>query len=70
LKQPREIQERILPNTCKNVVAIEMGASMSWYRFANKVYGIDDFGRSGKGKDVIDFFGFTVDKIINDYLKQ
>lgn len=70
LKQPREIQERILPKTCQNVVAIEMGASMSWYRFANKVYGIDDFGRSGKGKEVIDFFGFTAEKIIHDYLKH
>lgn len=70
IKQPREIQERILPKTCKNVVAIEMGASMSWYRFANKVYGIDEFGRSGKGKEVIRSFGFTADQIIEDYLKQ
>lgn len=70
LQQPLEIQERILPKTCQNIVAIEMGASMSWYRFANKVYGIDEFGRSGKGKDVIASFGFTAEKIIEDYLKQ
>ena len=38
--------------------------------FVSNWNGIDDFGRSGKGKDVIDFFGFTADKIINDYLKQ
>lgn len=70
LKQPKEIQERILPTSCPNIIAIEMGASMSWYRFAHKVYGIDEFGRSGKGKDVISFFGFTADKIVQDYLKQ
>lgn len=70
LKQPKEIQERVLPKKCKNIIAIEMGASMSWYRFAHKVYGIDEFGRSGKGEEVIDFFGFTVNKIVKDYLKE
>ncbi len=70
LAQPKEIQERIIPHNCKNIVAIEMGASQPWYRFANKVYGIDEFGRSGKGQEVIDFFGFTVDEIIDDYLQS
>ena len=70
LAQPKEIQDRIIPKTTKNIVAIEMGASQPWYRFANKVYGIDEFGRSGKGKEVMNFFGFSVDKIINDYLKS
>jgi len=70
LKQPKEIQERILPSKCKNIIAIEMGASLSWYRFAHKVYGIDEFGRSGKGKEVIEFFGFTADQIIKDYLNE
>ncbi|MFW5888806.1 MAG: transketolase [Bacillota bacterium] len=70
IAQPKEIQERIIPETTKKVVAIEMGASQPWYRFANKIYGIDEFGRSGKGKEVIDFFGFSADKIIDDYLKS
>jgi transketolase len=70
LKQPVEIRERILPKSCKNIVALELGASLSWYRFANKVYGIDEFGRSGKGEEVLDFFGFTADKIVKDYLKE
>lgn len=70
LSQPKEIQERILPRKTKNIVAIEMGASMSWYRLANKVYGIDEFGRSGKGEEVIDYFGFSADKIVKDYLKE
>jgi transketolase len=70
LKQPKEIQERILPKKCKNIIAIEMGATTSWYRFANKVYGIDEFGRSGKGEEVIEFFGFTADKIVKDYIRE
>jgi len=70
LKQPKEIQERILPKKCKNIIAIEMGSTTSWYRFANKVYGIDEFGRSGKGEEVIEFFGFTADKIVKDYIRE
>lgn len=70
LKQPAEIQERVLPKNCKNVIAIEMGASMSWYRFAHKVYGIDEFGRSGKGEEVIEYFGFSADRIVKDFLKN
>lgn len=67
LSQPHEIQERILPSTCKKRLAIEMGATLTWYRFANHVYGIDTFGRSGKGEEVIESFGFTVDEIIKYY---
>ncbi|XMB71801.1 transketolase [Mycoplasmatota bacterium WC30] len=63
LSQPKEIQNRILPETCNKRLAIEMGTSLTWYRFANNVYGIDRFGKSGVGSEVVDSLGFTVDKI-------
>ena len=68
LNQPKEIQNRILPENCTKRLAIEMGASLTWYRFANHVYGIDTFGKSGKGSEVIEALGFTVDKIVDYYL--
>ena len=70
LAQPREIQNRVLPESCKKRLAIEMGASLTWYRFANNVYGIDQFGKSGKGEEVIDSFGFSTEKIIEFYLNM
>lgn len=70
LAQPKEIQNRILPESCNKRLAIEMGASLTWYRFASKVYGIDTFGKSGKGEEVIESFGFTTDKIIEFYLNM
>jgi len=68
LAQPKEIQERIIPSSCSKRLAIEMGSSLTWYRFANKVYGIDRFGKSGKFNEVIASLGFTVDKIVDFFL--
>jgi len=70
LSQPKEIQNRILPETCKKRLAIEMGSTLTWYRFANNVYGIDRFGKSGKGSDVVESLGFSVEKIVNYYLNM
>jgi transketolase len=70
LSQPKEIQERVLPETCQKRLVVEMGASLPWYRFARNVYGIDTFGRSGKGDEVIESFGFTVDKVLEYYLNM
>ncbi len=70
LSQPKEIQNRVLPDTCNKRLAIEMGASLTWYRFANDVYGIDRFGKSAKPNDVLESLGFTVDKICEYYLNM
>ncbi|HOO43531.1 MAG TPA: transketolase [Bacillota bacterium] len=68
LSQPKEIQERIIPSKCKKCVAIEMGASLTWYRFANHVYGIDRFGKSGKGNEVMADLGFTTDQVVKYFM--
>jgi transketolase len=69
LKQSKEYQENILPKG-KFTVAVEMGSTLGWYQFADKVYGIDDFGRSGKGDEVQEYFGFTVKQLSEYYLKN
>ncbi len=67
-QQPRDIKEKILPESCQKRLAIEMAATLPWYKYARNVYGIDSFGKSGKGEDVIESFGFTVENIVNIYL--
>jgi len=69
LEEDNSYQNQILP-LGKPVLAIEMGSTLSWYRFADKVYGIDDFGRSGKGEEVQAYFGYTPDKLSNYFLKN
>lgn len=70
LAQPKEIQNRILPETCKKRLAIEMGSTLTWYRFADNVYGIDSFGESGKGNEVVEALGFSEEKIVNYFLNM
>ena len=45
------------------VIAIEAGATASWFEFADDVIGIDDFGLSGAGDMVYREFGFDADAI-------
>jgi transketolase len=60
--QDQIYKEEILP---KNItkISIEAGVTASWYKYADFVYGIDSFGESGKMSDLIDYFGFTLEKL-------
>ena len=52
------------------VVAIEASASVPWFEFADAVVGVDEFGMSGPGGDIMHHFGFDADKIANDLKKK
>ena len=69
LSQPKSYREKVLPENVFKI-ALEMGATIGWYEFADTVYGIDDFGRSGKGEEVQEYFGFTKEKFIEFYLAK
>lgn len=53
----------IIPN--KKSVAITYGVSDYYYRYTKNVIGIDTFGKSAKKEDILDYFGFTEEKLIN-----
>ena len=60
-------KEEILPNAVRRRVAIEMAASLSWYKYIGldgKVIGIDKFGASAPAQTVIDNYGFTVENVV------
>jgi len=63
----KEEQEKVLPSTCTKRLAIEMGATDGWYRFADHVYGLDRFGESAPGDEVIAHLGFTVENLVKVY---
>lgn len=65
-KQKPKYQEEILPKNVKTFV-IEASSSYSWYQFVenkNYLFTVDSFGFSGNKDQVLDYFGFTKDKII------
>ncbi len=68
ISQPQKVQDSVLPPTLTKRLAIELGSTGLWYRFASHVHGIDTFGASGKGDEVLKHFGFTKDAVAKAYL--
>jgi len=65
--QERSYQDTVLPPAVTRRVAIEAGASMSWYRWVGSqgaIVGIDRFGASGPYAEVLKYFGFTVENLV------
>jgi transketolase len=61
-------KEQVLPHTARARVAIEASAADWWYKFVGSdggVVGMTTFGESGPGKPVYEYFGFTVDAVLN-----
>ena len=63
----------MLPKTQKNVLAVEAGATLGWYKYLNgtgRVIGVDKFGTSAKSKDIYAHEGITVENIVNTFIQM
>ncbi len=59
-------RESVLPERVLARVAVEAGSTGLWWRYigaGGRVVGIDHYGASGKGADLLKKFGFTADTI-------
>lgn len=61
--QTEEYKELVLPHKITKRLAVEMGSTQPWYRYASNVLGIDDFGQSMPIKQIYEFYGFTTSHI-------
>jgi transketolase len=64
--QDAAYRESLLPRALARRLAVEAGATQSWWRYVGsggRVLGIDRFGASGKAADVFTHFGFSADNI-------
>jgi transketolase len=64
--QPEAYREEVLPSTVTARLAVEPGASMSWWRWvgdAGDVLGLDRFGASAPGTTVLEELGFSAGHI-------
>lgn len=69
-EQSDEYKESVLPSQVTKRLAVEMGATLSWYKYVGlngDVMGIDRFGESGKGPEVIKDYGFTAENVVKAY---
>jgi transketolase len=64
--QDEEYREAVLPSAVRKRVAVEAAQVDYWYKYVGldgKVVGMTTFGESAPGKEVMAYFGFTVDNI-------
>ncbi|MFI4884072.1 MAG: transketolase [Steroidobacterales bacterium] len=62
-------REGVLPRSVRRRLAVEAGATLSWWRYVGtegRVIGIDRFGASGKGAELLAQFGFTAEHIARE----
>lgn len=62
--QDKKYKVKVLPSNITKRLAIEMGHTMPWYKYASNVYGIDTFGISSPISHIHDHFGFTKNNLV------
>lgn len=66
-QQSQTYKDSVLPPQVRRRLAIEMGATLSWYKYVGldgDVLGIDRFGESAPAGELLQYFGFTVDNVV------
>ena len=67
LQQSEEFQSSII-NPDKPILVVECSHPNSWYRILNrkdKVIGIESFGESAPGSELLEHFGFSTENVVN-----
>lgn len=62
-KQDSAYKESILSDREKTIT-IEASRGFEWYQYAKEVIGMESFGKSGKGDELFEHFGFSVENIL------
>jgi transketolase len=71
-EQPAAYRESVLPKSVKKRISIEAGASLGWERWVGDegiIIGLDRFGASAPGDQVMKQFGFSVDNVVEKALE-
>ncbi len=66
-KQDDTYKENVFPKTLKKRLAIEAGSALGWCKYVTDegdVIGIDHFGESAPGEQVMQEYGFTVENVV------
>lgn len=70
--QSAEYKSSILPSDVRNRLSIEMGSTFGWGKYVGIdgiSLGVETFGLSANADQVLDHFGFTVEKIVETYIQ-
>ncbi|HKE26485.1 MAG TPA: transketolase [Bryobacteraceae bacterium] len=71
-KQDAAYRESVIPKSVKKRVTVEAGATFGWHKFAGDegiIIGIDHYGASAPGAEVLAHFGFTTEHVTSAALR-
>ncbi|MGS0748967.1 transketolase [Halpernia sp. GG3] len=66
-KQSAAYREKVFPKNIRKRLAVEAGSSIGWMKYTTDdgdVIGIDKFGESAPGDEVMKEYGFTVENVV------
>ena len=66
-KQDAAYRETVLPKNSRKRLAVEAGSSIGWMKYTTDdgvVIGIDKFGESAPGEEVMKEYGFTIENVV------
>ncbi len=66
-KQDATYKEKIFPKQIKKRLAVEAGSPIGWHKYVTDqgdVIGVDTFGESAPGDEIMKEYGFTVEHVV------
>lgn len=66
-QQDEAYQHKVLPPTLRKRLAVESGSPIGWHKYTTDegtVLGMNRFGLSGPGEEVMAYFGFTLENVV------
>lgn len=65
--QTEDFKNKIIPPDTSKIISVEAGIGLGWQKYTrnnDNIISIESFGASGPGKELINSFGFSSDRII------
>jgi transketolase len=72
-EQPQEYRDEVLPPDVKIRLAVEAGSSLGWCEWVGDegaVLGVNSFGASAPGGEVLGRYGFNVDRVVEEVKRR
>ena len=65
-QQDDKYQKNLIPEKTKHIISVEAGVGLGWQKYTrnnDSIISMETFGASAPGNKLIDYFGFSADKI-------
>lgn len=72
-EEPSSYRDLVIPRSVKRRISIEAGSTLGWERLigdSGLAIGVDRFGESAPMEELVEFFGFTPEKVLGRVLEH